>query len=142
MNKLLTDNEIQEVKYTSLTHRGKETYNFYIVAEKLSKYGFDCMRIMNDYKGADFFAIHAEKQKSFPVQLKARLTIDEKYRNKEIIMAFPLKGTWYFIPHDVLYEIIRDNANYLETSSWTEEHLYHTDRPNVEVIQALEPYIL
>ena len=46
----------QKVEYNSLNSRQKETRNFHVLAGKLAEYGFECIRINDDWEGADFLA--------------------------------------------------------------------------------------
>ena len=88
-----------------------ETYNFHKAASVLAEYGFDCIRLSDDWEGADFLAHHRDMEITLPVQLKASLVVDRKLLPyEELYICFPLdktKGTWYLFKHRTLEEIAR-----------------------------------
>ena len=95
----------ERVKYAELNAKQKEVYNFQKIAALLADYGFNCVRLSHDWKGADFLALHMPSDDVIRVQLKARLTVDRKYENKGLWIAFRLmkigiclsttnSGTW------------------------------------------------
>lgn len=88
------------VSYETLNSRQKENYNFHKVAARLANYGYNCLRLTDDWQGADFIACHIDGESFLKVQLKGRLTVDRKYFGKNIFIAF-LDGTDCFVyPHD------------------------------------------
>lgn len=95
------------VEYSSLNSRQKENYNFQKVAAHLADYGFNCMRLSDDWQGADFIACHVDGKAFLKVQLKSRLFIQQKYSDKEIYIAFIHRNKdnssdVYFYPHDIV----------------------------------------
>ena len=88
------------IKYKELNARQKENYNFQKVASALTDYGFNCMWLNDDWQGADFIACHIDGNTFIKVQLKGRLTLNQKYSGKEIYVAFNQIGKWYLYPHD------------------------------------------
>ena len=68
----------------------KEIFNFQKVAGLLADYGFNCIKLADDWQGADFLAYHVDGKSTLKVQLKSRPTISKKYRGKAIFMAFPV----------------------------------------------------
>ena len=76
---------LKKVNYTKLNARQKENYNYHKVASALADYGYDSMRLNNDWEGADFISVNGDDM--IKVQLKGRLTVDKKYLNKGIIIA-------------------------------------------------------
>ncbi|MDA0843282.1 MAG: hypothetical protein O3C07_01000, partial [Bacteroidetes bacterium] len=67
-----SDNErsirFEKINYSLLNARQKENYNFHKVASALAEYGYDSMRLNNDWEGADFIAVN--KDEMIKVQLK------------------------------------------------------------------------
>ena len=53
--------DLKKVKYTSLNSREKENYNFHKVASALADYGYDSVRLNNDWQGADFIAVKGDE---------------------------------------------------------------------------------
>ena len=108
--------ELVKVDYNSLNAKQKENYNFHKVAAALADYGYNSMRLNDDWQGADFIAIKGEEM--IKVQLKGRFTIDKKYLGKEIYIAFIEGGVIKIYYHD---EVINSlSGSILETKSWKE----------------------
>ena len=129
---------------TGVASKLVETYNFHKAAAVLAEYGFDCMRLSDDWAGADFFAYHKENGETLKVQLKSNLVIAEKYMcEKDLFMCFPLDstGNWYLIKHSDLMELVRQHSPYwLQTTSWQDKKMYGSNRGTKEMREALEPY--
>ena len=110
----------------------------------LAEYGFDCVRVVNDWRGADFLAYHAEKRITLPVQLKTCLVIDERYSDyPELYVCFPLDETrnWYLLEHKRLYEIIKRVApKWLESAKWTKGRGYWRYKAPEDFRKELERY--
>ena len=118
-----------------------ETYNFHKAAAVLAEYGFDCIRLPADAKGADFLARH--KDALITVQLKSHLIIDRKYLEYAgLYMCFPIEGTgnWYLVTHERLVEIVKENSNWLKTKAWKENGHVRKPKPNTAVKSALEKF--
>jgi len=50
----------EKVAYSRLNPRQQENYNFHKVAAKLADFGFNCIRLSDDFEGADFIALHVD----------------------------------------------------------------------------------
>ena len=50
--------------YENLSARQKEVFNFHKVAATLADYGFNCLKLTDDWQGADFLAYHVNGAKS------------------------------------------------------------------------------
>ncbi len=92
--------QLTPIDYTSLNARQQETYNFQKVSGVLADFGFVTIRLSDDWQGADFIASHIDGQQFLKVQLKGRLTLDQKYQGKEIWICFRHEKIWYLYPHD------------------------------------------
>mgnify|MGYP006172859965 FL=1 len=79
---------LKKIKYTELNSKQKENYNFHKVASALADYGFNSLRLNDDWQGADFIAINGDDM--MKIQLKGRFTVDKKYINKEIKVLISL----------------------------------------------------
>jgi hypothetical protein len=123
------------IQYTDLNAKQKEIYNFQKVAAKLADYGFNCMKLSDDWQGADFLAYHKDGSETLKVQLKGRLLIDRRYLNKDLMMTFPLDGEWYLVAHDAIVAFFETTTDYLKSPSWLEQGAYHMGKPN-EAIRA------
>jgi hypothetical protein len=80
---------MKHIQYSDLNSRQREIFNFQKVAAILADYGFNCIKLADDWQGADFLAYHIDGNNMLRVQLKARLSIDRKYMGKNLFMAFP-----------------------------------------------------
>jgi hypothetical protein len=81
--------QFKKIAYDKLNARQKEQFNFQKIAATLADYGFNCIKLSDDWQGADFLAYHVDGTTTLRVQLKSRLDIKQKYRDKNIWMAFP-----------------------------------------------------
>lgn len=124
----MTFERISYKEKTGKNSKQIETYNFHKAASVLAEYGFDCIRISNDWRGADFLAYHPETGQTLAVQLKTCLVIDKKYLPfKDLYMCFPLDGTgnWYLIKHKELMEIAKKEApQWFDSNRWKNQKRY------------------
>lgn len=94
--------EFKRISYKKdLNARQKENFNFQKVASTLADYGFNCIRLCDDWQGADFLACYIGGKTFLKIQLKGALTFQKKYNGKNIYIAFNQDGQWYLYPHDV-----------------------------------------
>ncbi|PKH04773.1 hypothetical protein [Moritella sp. Urea-trap-13] len=133
---------ILKIEYSALNAKQKEIYNFQKLAGFLADYGFNCIKLADDWLGADFLAYHKDGTETLRVQLKARLTIDKKYQGKDLYMAFPIKGNWCLILHDDLVEHVSNTTNWLNTESWVEKGLYHSAKPSSILLKSIQSSVL
>lgn len=130
------------IRYSELNARQKEVYNFHKVAAALAEYGFNCIRLSDDWQGADFLAYHKDGRDTLKVQLKSRLTIDKKYIGRDLYVVFPIKESWCLVSHDALVDLVRDLTNWLDTVSWKDKGIYHSDSPSAALLGKLKTHIL
>jgi hypothetical protein len=114
----------QRVEYERLNARQKENYNFQKVAGRLADYGYNCLKLNDDWEGADFLAVHIDGDTVLKVQLKGRLVVDRRYCGKNIHIAFLVKDDCYAYPHDVILEAVLARGYISETTSWADEGKY------------------
>lgn len=100
----------QKVTYARLNARQQENYNFHIIAARLAEYGFNSVRLTDDFEGADFIALHVDGTTMLRIQLKGRLTFDQKYYGKGIHIAFRDDADIYVYPHDELRQLMEDSG--------------------------------
>ena len=125
------------ISYKTLKGRQKELFNFQKIAATLADYGFNCIKLADDWLGADFLAYHINGTTTLKVQLKSRLTIDQKYVGKDIWIAFPHKDHWYLVKHDRLVEKVRIQTRWLTSSSWTKQGGYSSTSINKGLLESL-----
>lgn len=132
----------KKVEYQSLNPRQQENYNMLKLGAVLADYGFDLIRLNDDWQGADCIANHIDGNTFLKVQLKGRLTIDKKYLEKDIYIAFRDGSNWYLYPHDELIETLHGTGIALQTTSWRENGQYSWPTLSKGVKQILSPYQL
>ena len=112
----------EKIKYSDLNSRQKENYNYHKIASALAEYGFDSMRLNNDWQGADFIAVHNDGEQMLKVQLKGRFTIDKKYIGKDIKIGFVEDDVCYIYDHDNMVLNLAEGT--LNSKSWQENGYY------------------
>ena len=113
--------DLKKVDYNQLNAREKENYNYHKVASALADYGFDSMRLNNDWQGADFIAVKGDEM--IKVQLKSRFTLAKKYVGKQIYIAFIENNEVKIYSHDDALDIATKNI--LQSSSWIKNNAYN-----------------
>lgn len=131
------------VPYSQLNSRQRENYNFQKVASRMADYGFNCLRLTDDWQGADFIACHVDGQTFLKVQLKGRLCIDKKYLGKNIYIAFLHGEDCYVYPHDEMLAGIQQKAVMNEDSArWRDDGIRNWPRPPSWAFELLAGYKL
>ncbi len=128
------------IEYGNLNSKQKENYNFLKISAVLADYGFMTMRLNDDWQGADFIAQHIDGATFLKVQLKGRLDFQQKYRGKDICVAFCSDGQWYLYPHDELLLRVLGDTNIGRTQSWLEEGGYSFPSLSDKMLKLLRPY--
>ncbi len=134
--------KFNKIRYTDLNSKQKEIHNFQKVAGLLADYGFNCIKLADDWLGADFLAYHKDGKDTLKVQLKGRLTIDKKYMGKDLYICFPVKDAWCLISHDELVERVSKTTNWLNTASWLESGQYHSASPSQALLSSIIDHVL
>ena len=114
------DIDLTKVLYKDLNSKQKENYNYHKVVSALAEYGYDSMRLNNDWEGADFISVKGDDM--IKVQLKGRFTLDRKYEDKDLYIAFIEKGIIKIYLHDEALAIATSNIT--DSKSWTENGSY------------------
>ena len=111
----------RRIDYKDLNSRQKENFNFQKISAVLADYGFLTLRLSDDWQGADFIAHHVSGDRFLKVQLKGRLTVDTKYKGKDIWICFndqKNRNVWYLFPHDDFLRWALVNLNIGQTKGW------------------------
>ena len=136
---------LRRVDYGELNGKQKEIYNFQKAAAALADYGFNCIKLQDDWEGADFLAYNKKEGKTLKVQLKGRgLTIAQKYLNQDLYLCFGSDAARYLIPHDELVEIIqRVKPKSLQQDSWLKgQQQYYWPQVPKDVANEIERFKL
>ena len=135
--------KLTKIRYGDLNSRQKENYNFHRVASVLAEYGFNSIRLSDDWEGADFLAYHKDGNNTLKVQLKGRTAIYKKYKGKDLHMCFRIDDLWYLVPHDDLVEIVKTTSpSALKSSSWAKGSYSWWPRPSKAIREKLSDYAL
>lgn len=134
--------KLTRIEYADLSAKQKEIYNFQKVAGILADFGFNCIKLDDDWQGADFLAYHKDGSQTLNVQLKARIAIAKKYLGKDLYMAFPVDGIWHLMPHDQLVDIAREVTAWLDSPSWLERGWYSSGNPSKAMRERIKVFRL
>ena len=135
--------EFERIDYRKdLNPKQKENYNFQKISAVLADYGFVTLRLSDDWRGADFIALHTSG-KSLQVQLKSRLTFLKIYEDRDdLYVVFPLGKEWYLYNHRELLNKVLKATNIGATKSWKEKGLYSIGKPGAMYLELLKDYRL
>ncbi len=131
-----------KINYKNLNSRQKENYNFQKVAGVLADYGYNCLRLTDDWQGADFIACHIGGEEFLKIQLKGRFTCDKKYMGKSIYIAFITTGNCYVYPHDEMMDFVDRAGRVNNSKSWKEIKAYSWPKTPVWILDELKKYML
>ena len=131
---------LEKIPYKKLNARQKENFNFHQISARLAEYGFTSIRLSDDWQGADFIAQHIDGATFIKVQLKGRLTVDKKYENKDLYIAFPDGDQWYLCPHDELLKADLASSNIENTDSWKTDGRYSFPSLSAQMKESLKKY--
>ena len=120
----------ERVAYEDLNSRQQEVYNFQKLAGRLADYGYNCIRLTDDWEGADFIALHIDGETTLRVQLKGRLTLNKKYLGKGVYIAFRRAEDFFIYPHDRFLDCVREHGAMDEDSlNWRAHGFRHWPSP-------------
>lgn len=132
----------EHIQYDALNARQKELFNFQKLSATLADYGFNCIKLADDWQGADFLAYHVNGTTTLKIQLKSRITIQKKLSQKDLWITFPHKGYWYLIEHDRLVTKAEEYTDWLQSDSWQRMGGYSSGSINPELFSSLAENIL
>ena len=112
--------QLNKVNYNELNAKQKENYNFHKVAAALAEYGYNSMRLNDDWQGADFIAVKGDEM--LKIQLKGRFTVEEKYIGKDIYISFIEDGKIKIYKHDEAVNLLPERTK--NTESWAKRGGY------------------
>jgi len=112
--------QLNRVNYKELNAKQKENYNFHKVAAALAEYGYNSMRLNDDWQGADFIAVKGDD--ILKIQLKGRFTVEKKYIGKDIYISFIEDGKIKIYEHDEAVNLLPEKTK--NTISWAKRGGY------------------
>ncbi|MFN7309860.1 MAG: hypothetical protein ACK5T0_00675 [Vampirovibrionales bacterium] len=130
-----------KISYKKLTSKQQENYNYHKIASALAEYGFNLMRLSDDWQGADALACHVDGNTFLKIQIKGRWGLFQKYIGKDVYIAFMDQSTLYCYPHDELLKYLESKSkSYLLSKDWLENGKYTSERVTKELKTFLEPF--
>ena len=85
---------------------------------------------------------HIDGETFHKVQLKGRLTLDTKYNEKNIYIAFNQDKKWYFYPHDKLQKELLSFGLMINSSSWNDKGSYSWPKIPKNLEKHMEKYAI
>jgi hypothetical protein len=131
-----------KVSYRNLNARQQENYNMLKLGAVIADYGYDLIRLSDDWQGADCIANHIDGSTFLRIQLKGRLTIDKKYLEKDLYIAFRNNDDWYLYPHDELIEKLHESGIAIHTNSWVDKGHYSWPSFSAQIAEIIARYKL
>lgn len=134
---------LQKIKYEDLNSRQQENYNFQKISAVLADYGYQTIRLTDDWNGADFLAQHVKDTQVLRVQLKSRLCFYKKYTGGDLWICFRYSktGQWYLYPHDTLLDGVKASGTMADSESWAKGG-YSFPHLSAKNLAILAPYKL
>ena len=90
-------------------------------------------------RGVDLILYNEQDNILRKVQLKGRWTIDRKYENRDIWIAFPAGNEWYLMPHDEMVKLAHKDGS-TNSKSWTVDGLYSKPKLSTAMLSSCKPY--
>lgn len=112
--------DFKKILYGKFNSKQKENFNFHKVASALADYGYNSLRLNDDWQGADFIAVNGDNM--LKVQLKGRFTVDKKYIGKSILIAFIENKIIKLYDHDEAVNMLSENI--INSKSWVDKGSY------------------
>jgi hypothetical protein len=138
-------NVFRKIDYRELNSRQKEIFNFQKLSAVLADFGYVTLRLSDDWNGADFIAQHLKTKEFIKVQLKSRLTFDQKYHSdKDLYICFRdgEQGEWYMYNHAELLEQVDANGNIRKSKTWKAKKAYHFPTISEPIKDMLKRYLI
>ena len=126
----------------TLNPKQQENFNFQKVASTLADYGFNCIRLSDDWQGADFIACHIDGNTFLKIQLKTRLTFDKKFEKKSIYIAFRENGKCYIYLHDELLKKFFGLGFLKGRKAWDNDGKFTFPRLSIKLKELMAQYAI
>ncbi len=91
---------LEQIEYPSVHCKAQETYNFHQIVTILADYGSNGLWLNNDWNDADRIAVHIDGISDFKSQLKDAVSYTQKYRAKQLYIAFFELSNLYIDAHN------------------------------------------
>ena len=91
---------LEQIEYPSVHCKAQETYNFHKMAAILADYGSNGLWFNHNWNSADCIAIHIDGISDFKSQLKDAVSCAQKYRAKQLYIAFFELSDLYIDAHN------------------------------------------
>ena len=129
--------KLTKIEYPTLNSKAQETYNFHKMAAILADYGYNCLWLNDDWNGADCIAVHIDGISDFKIQLKGGISFAQKYRGKNLFIAFFELGDLYIYPHDVVLDKVK---SVISDQTWLAKGTYFQTKITKKFSETIAPY--
>lgn len=129
--------KLEPIEYSSLKAKAQENYNFLKMAAILADYGYNCLWLNDDWNGADCIAMHIDGISDFKIQLKGGISFAQKYRGKNLFIAFFELGDLYIYPHDVVLDQVK---SVISDQTWLAKDTYFQTKITKKFSETIAPY--
>lgn len=109
---------LEKIKYSILKSKQQENYNFHKASALLADYGFNSIRLTDDWNGADFIAVHIDGRSALKIQAKGRMSFSKKYQDKNLYIFFFESDRPYLVSHDDLLKDILSLGKIASINKW------------------------
>ena len=133
----MTPINLEPINYSSLNAKAQETYNFHKMAAILADYGYNCLWLNDDWNGADCIAVHISGLSDAKIQLKGCISFAQKYRGKNLYIAFFELGDLYIYPHDLVLDQVE---SFIADQTWLAKGTYFQTKITKRFAQIIAPY--
>ena len=133
----MTPIKLEPINYSSLNAKAQETYNFHKMAAILADYGYNCLWLNDDWNDADCIAMHIDGISDFKIQLKGGISFAQKYRGKNLFIAFFELGDLYIYPHDVVLDQVK---SVISDQTWLAKGTYFQTKITKKFSETIAPY--
>ena len=129
--------KLEPIEYSSLKSKAQENYNFLKMAAILADYGYNCLWLNDDWNDADCIAMHIDGISDFKIQLKGGISFAQKYRGKNLFIAFFELGDLYIYPHDVVLDQVK---SVISDQTWLAKGTYFQTKITKKFSETIAPY--
>ena len=129
--------KLEPIIYQSLSAKAQENYNFHKMAAVLADYGYNCLWLNNEWNGADCIANHVNGISDFKIQLKGGISFAQKYRMKNIYIAFFEQENLSIYTHDFILMQIETE---ISDKKWLAKGTYFQTKITKRFRDIFKPY--
>ena len=89
---MIEKKHLRRVDYRELNGKQQEIYNFQKVAARFADYGFNCIKLDDDWMGADFLAYHKDGTQTAPGPAQRTPDAQQEVHGQGTCTSLPAPG--------------------------------------------------